>query len=875
MAEQQKESSSADSKERSSLPDDGIGKEFLSSWKSMSMADDNAMDFSFDTVSKGKKKTFDFEKLLTDSMSVSFKGPITIIYIYAYAMQLDMDFNLDGEFDKISSFKVDMSDLDFTCPPKKTSQSKDKKEASGAKAGKQDGFNFSFDFNELDSFNLDSSLIKVDTTSNINQRKKGVTAEESDNEDAKKPKTNDDGGVHASNDSKAMKPPASERLETLKVDTLVDNLGNLVSKQDGSVSKFSSSQNLDMSIESQTSAVSRSISTEEMDQERDIPEKTKSTESKSEQVIDKAPFQSTIVQSDSEEDTISEQHTKVFSSGTKVINFSGDKQEVNEKATHVDSNGLDLQLEHSSPPHITKSDSSIGEAINVGSSTREGVTNDPQPEKSDTSCENITKNDASKKNSCENDIRENKKSTLECHLASASSNPVVDKVVQKKDRELQVMPSNMLSRTEDKRPLKHPSSTAGTNGISFGCSVKLMRDAPALLGSKDDLKSCSSNRCIDDIFAEVREGIVSDVMPRAGKLAGNLQSFREEVNKSKPIFLQTSISAKDVDMLGSQVSPSCLTEKTATKITQMSVNCQAEASCKDSSHKSRTTSIEGNKPSFKICKITPALSSFKKLRNVGTNRAQETSLRQKETNSLVSSEQSMEMQGITASKNDHLTDSGGNQKPSTQFLKRKTIEVSEADLTSLRSLKRLSQSPSKSRSSKESSEVVEQVESKPNNILYNHSTSGLESPSEIKVMEVEIPDSVLMEDNSNVEKAEAYMKELEDEHFRKGKTWTEDKWQVAMRRLRGSAIKLFRTWNCRDFNNMWKDFLMAVVTKYLPGRFDLIDEEEDEIINDDDEDEENDADEEETEMAESEVANGNASAEEIDVSSRVRDDSEK
>ena len=28
--------------------------------------------------------------------------------------------------------------------------------------------------------------------------------------------------------------------------------------------------------------------------------------------------------------------------------------------------------------------------------------------------------------------------------------------------------------------------------------------------------------------------------------------------------------------------------------------------------------------------------------------------------------------------------------------------------------------------------------------------------------EMEVPDSVLMEDNSNVEKAEAYMKELED-----------------------------------------------------------------------------------------------------------------
>lgn len=60
-----------------------------------------------------------------------------------------MNFNLDSEFEKISSFKVDMSDLDFTCPPKKSSKSTEKKgEASGAKAGKQDGFNFNFDFNE-------------------------------------------------------------------------------------------------------------------------------------------------------------------------------------------------------------------------------------------------------------------------------------------------------------------------------------------------------------------------------------------------------------------------------------------------------------------------------------------------------------------------------------------------------------------------------------------------------------------------------------------------------------------------------------------------------------------------------------------------------
>lgn len=43
--------------------DEEIGKEFFSSWKSMSLTEDDAMDFSFDTVPKGQKKKFNFEKL--------------------------------------------------------------------------------------------------------------------------------------------------------------------------------------------------------------------------------------------------------------------------------------------------------------------------------------------------------------------------------------------------------------------------------------------------------------------------------------------------------------------------------------------------------------------------------------------------------------------------------------------------------------------------------------------------------------------------------------------------------------------------------------------------------------------------------------------
>ncbi|XP_004505130.1 uncharacterized protein At4g18490 isoform X2 [Cicer arietinum] len=674
----------------------------------MSMADDDAMDFSFDTVFKSKKKTFDFDKL-------------------------DMDFNLDTEFGKIPSFKLDMPDLDFACPPKKSYQSTDKKgEASCAKSGKQDGFDFNFDFNDkwgLDSFNLDSTLLKVDTSNDdCNQRKKGIITEGNDSEGAKNPKMNDDDeGVSASEDNMTTKPRASERLETLKTETSVGNLGNLVSRQDDSVSKFSSSENLDISIKNQNSDISKITSMTEMDQEKDLSKKTKSTESKSEQIINMVTSQS-VGQSDSEQDIISEQHTKVSLSDTRVINVAGDKQEVNDKATHVDSDVVDLQLEHSSPPLTTESDATVREVINLGSR----ATDDPQPEKSNLSYEHITKIDALKKSSCDNSRREQKRSALECHLATASSNPIVDKITLIKDKELQVKHSNIFSMPDNKRSLKHPSSTtAGTKSISITQARDSFKSNDTKFGSKT----------------------VSDSLPGSSK-----------VTRDTPALLGSKDDHKNLNT-SSQVNLCSLTEKTAIVTTQISVNSQAEASGKESFQKSKITSIEGNKiSSFKACKITPAFSSLKTSRNIGTNSVLVTSLHQNGANSLASSKQRQEIQTITASKNDHLTDSGDNQKTSTPFLKRKSIQVSGADLTSLRSLKRLSQSPSsRNAESKESSEkVVEQVERKPNNFLYYHSTYGLESPSEIKVIEMEIPDSVLMEDNSSVEKAEAYTKELEN-----------------------------------------------------------------------------------------------------------------
>ncbi|XP_073276217.1 uncharacterized protein At4g18490 isoform X2 [Primulina huaijiensis] len=137
MAESQKNaSSSVNFKEKNLLLDLDIGKDFLSSWKSMSVAEEDVMDFDFTPISKGKEKIFSFDKV-------------------------DVDFNLHGDFGKISSFNMD--DLDISSPPGKDPKFKELKvvSSSGDVKGKSDRFTFAFDFNELESFNFEPNLEKV------------------------------------------------------------------------------------------------------------------------------------------------------------------------------------------------------------------------------------------------------------------------------------------------------------------------------------------------------------------------------------------------------------------------------------------------------------------------------------------------------------------------------------------------------------------------------------------------------------------------------------------------------------------------------------------------------------------------------------------
>ncbi|XP_004969993.2 uncharacterized protein At4g18490 isoform X2 [Setaria italica] len=133
--------STANAKNISSHLDEDFGNDFLSSWK-LPKSGKNTIDFSVDSIPKSSKK-FNFDNL--------------------------DDFGLDGAFDKLPSFKMGMSDLDFSSPLKKKvkhSSSNGDDLSEGKKETEKDIFSFSFDFNELGKFSLDAKLgIKEKTMS--------------------------------------------------------------------------------------------------------------------------------------------------------------------------------------------------------------------------------------------------------------------------------------------------------------------------------------------------------------------------------------------------------------------------------------------------------------------------------------------------------------------------------------------------------------------------------------------------------------------------------------------------------------------------------------------------------------------------------------
>ncbi|KAL0011254.1 hypothetical protein SO802_006362 [Lithocarpus litseifolius] len=768
----------------------------------MSVTEDDAMDFNFDTVPKGKKKAFNFEKM-------------------------DMDFNLDGDFDKLSSFKVDMSDLDFSCSPKKTAKPKGgsgEERSSGNHKGKKDGFNFSFDFSDLDGFNLDSSLMKEDKKSNKASESKGIASEKSQcqgsklnltegngrcdesslmNEDKNSYKTSDSKGVALDltegngryDDRSSMKVPATKSAVTSKVETLIGGQGEFNSFNDDSASKSETFENLVLTHGGRTSpGKTIMMSAEETDQQICSSQKSMFTEPSSQLLKDDIPVKP-VHDNESNQHTLSDfskVQTQISSLGTKEKTASGGEQTGADKMIFsMGSHHEDSACKNSPPMHITASDNNDAERNKTGGNEpiRFMVMDDMEPAESaeqDLDMEDNTVTNISRQMPYDTKgVKKNESSTSKLSLAPLDR--VVDTRTPVKGKEDGDIHSISCKRPEETGPKVHqPSGTkfpsigskrvgamhlspssekveglnandaqTGSKLVHTTISVarELTKDQPPSLGSENNVKNLS----------KIREGINSDHVPIGSKLIENLQPHDKEVKNGEFVLLGSEKNVKDHHSLS-------LTGKTTECGAQTNVNSKLVLSSMESLRHLKNISAKRNKLcSIKAGKRTPDLSSIKTSRITEANKVLSSSISRREIKSLEKSEKKMKVHGNIALKIERCVDSTEKQMSQSPSLKRKTFEASNADSVYLKPLKRLSASPSESSNSKLPLESVleEQVcihgiqaESSAKHVFTDHRTSGLECAQEVNMMDLEIP--LVMENDGNVEKAEAYTKDLDN-----------------------------------------------------------------------------------------------------------------
>ncbi|KAH7568822.1 hypothetical protein JRO89_XS06G0057200 [Xanthoceras sorbifolium] len=716
-------SASVNPKEKKSLLDDDIGQDFFSSWKSMSVTQDDAMDFNFDTVSSGKKKTFNFEKL-------------------------DMDFNLDADFNKLSSFKVDMPDLDFPCPSKKTAKPKERTEDSSKIncQGKKDHFSFSFDFNDED-FASDAQF-----GSKLVGTSKSLSREQANDEPVlliSEENVKDLSNIREDFNSDGVQY-TSKVVGDLR---LLDEQGI-----QGEPTILRSEKNAGEDLHNSDVQIGSQLGAKSPTRE--------STESEPGSLM-------------------SENNVKNFSDIREGYNSDGSQ---NGSQVVGDLRSLDKQVKQGEPAMLrtekNSGDDLQANDVQIGSQSmsnsksisRELIEGVPVLLRS----ENNVKNRSSIRESFESDSEQN-------------GSKLVGNV-----------------RLQDEQTAKGESVMPGSEN-NTGLHGEGFNTNDAQVGNKMDfLKSLSreltktesvleESEKSDKNLSTIRKGINVDDVQNGSKVVGNSRSQEKEATTGKLIQIRSEKSSayyfRDLNRFRDlgfcwmslflhqlvrfplsgvnnslwllsrfQVNPSSSSEKIANSSTQASGNPKFVISSMQSIRSLKNLSVEGHK----IGKRTPELSSLKNLRTVGANRDIPNSTVPRQNNSLRNLEQNTKFAGNTTSKIAHPVGGPEKQKPLTPSLKRKITVDSNADLLAFKPFKRLSESPKESRSFKESlGRVAEeetcnknnQADSKTKNDLHVQPTSRLEVSREVNMTELEIP--FAMENDGNVEKAEAYMKELE------------------------------------------------------------------------------------------------------------------
>ncbi|KAL6991177.1 hypothetical protein U1Q18_009296 [Sarracenia purpurea var. burkii] len=612
----------------------------------------------------------------------------------------DVDFSLDGDLDKISSFRVDISDLDISSPPKKAGKPKERSKeesAGGNHQQKRDRFTFPFDFNEFDTFNFESSLVNEGMKSNKNKN----SEEALNRRECQGSRIDLSDCISAS----VSKSAASGGVATSKIENLAGGLGDADSVNKSCPPNAVPNDN----GPSKSVTVQNQMASEEIIA---LPEKTRTTPIQEidveshhhqENITFPEPYAQQIlqdlsIQSASEneptQDTASEIQVEVCSMATEPTSKAGGDQNVNLKSLNCE----DSLLERSPPHNIARSLSKDGKKNGLRSSNvgLVGTTDGTEPAQGDTSTTSITRESMQG----EKAKRDNQNANKELHLAPLSNGTLVNISNQVKKNATSVVQSKFFKRQAEKESQQNPST-----------QTKLT----VLGGKKNGAKQQTS---------EGRERFDSDALHGSRLIVPSrlhdLEVTNSESGQGSEENVRNLITLSSSELRDKPTTQNCTTPKLPSSSTV-------------SIKSSKNICGEGNTTltPLKADRNLLDISKLKISRTLGVNHHPLSSTFQKQINSLRNTKHSMELQGSASSNAAHSVGTE-KQTPSTPSLKRKTFEDNNENL----------------------------ADSNVTNSVKDCQTFTLDIPRVGNLTELQIP--LVLENDDYVEKAEAYTKELED-----------------------------------------------------------------------------------------------------------------
>ncbi|RXH99119.1 hypothetical protein DVH24_011444 [Malus domestica] len=492
-------------------------------------------------------------------------------------VRVDMDFNLDGDFGKISYFKMDMPDLDFSSPPRKAAKTKERSEeesSKGNRQGKQDPLNsllisisklcifFSFPYlnyvsdvsvlvpdtfflgSGLDDFDLDPSLKKSERSSNKNQdSRKEVLSDRRGPQGSKIDLAEDIGTLDG----------GSERVDPSKIDTSLVVLRKVNSINDNCPSK-SRSENLEPPHGPRSPVKVMTKSVEESDQRSHLSEKESATEPYAKPATDDLSGQ-LVGGVDSNGGTVFEGEND----GCLQTDFnttSSGKEDIDEKMSAGDGpNSEDLPLRDSSPVNVDSSDSKNGDGCKSGSdistqNTEPKLGSDISTENTESAIDDLDLEDnsntfVSRKTLLNiKGIKDDQNLTSKLPLSAESSESAVDKVTLANESKSGEFHSKISKRLEEVGSQMCQPSLIGAKSLSSGFNgIDTMRLRPAIeervvtnahgaqIGSK-----LPDTPLVPSFVIINREDLKSDGVPNRAKLVRNSRLSDKEVTEREPVL---------------------------------------------------------------------------------------------------------------------------------------------------------------------------------------------------------------------------------------------------------------------------------------------------------------------------------------------------